>query len=898
MFRFACPACKAILQAPEQKAGARIACPKCGQRLQIPVPVAAAKNRTAPAPPPAAPSRSKPASPLTAQPVPAPRAHADAPPAASNPFRNLAARQPPARRKNRHGRALWLAATMLLLLAVAGALAVWLRPRLLGPDSNPAGRAATGSESPPTTKTRPTVVGHDSNRVGRRATASESPPTTKTRPKAKPPAAAADKSAKAPAAKTDQPPGDPVPEPNAPPPDSNADAKAPDGPSVDEDLPLADDLPRDLGSRVAEAINSRRTKARLDPVALDPQLSNGCRAHARYLARNAGRIPAQDEVIHDEDARLPGYTAAGLRTAKLATVAYQEPLSLVGEAAASQWSLLLRPGLTRMGAGFARNGRGQWVTVLDLSGGIRADARDVVIYPQDGQDRVPLAFPGNEFPDPIPDAKAKVAGYPITVMFRAGTRVTDVSAGLQDESNRTLDVWLSTPEKPANSEHAQSQLNTICLIARAPLKPRTTYTVRVAARADGQSWQWTWRFTTVDTRPAHVEVARALARINAYRRVAGLRPVSLGADLYRGCAAHARYIALNFDPRNPQALNLRDEDRRLPGSSDEGREAARLCSIRFERSLVAALDSMMASYDRAALDPSLKKVGLGYAPASTERFAASVIDFYSTRATTLIRAPVVLFPADKQRDVPLVYPAPDWRLLHPGGGWDPVAGYAITAGFPWGTPVSGVTARLTDGSGKEIACWVSTPEKPAQRGRPQNTVCLIPKAPLRPATSYTATVAAQVRRKPWKRTWTFSTVRHPELSKEEIETKVVEAVNAYRRLAGLKPVTVDAESCRACQAHARYLVRNNGHPSLQGLGMHQEDELLPGYTPEGRKAGQGSVITNDGTPGDSVAGWMATLYHRLPILNPRLQKIGFGYARMPGEEWMSVMDLRSGLGPE
>src|SRR5262245_32333490 len=36
MIRFACPACKAVLESPDQKAGSKVNCPKCGQRLQIP----------------------------------------------------------------------------------------------------------------------------------------------------------------------------------------------------------------------------------------------------------------------------------------------------------------------------------------------------------------------------------------------------------------------------------------------------------------------------------------------------------------------------------------------------------------------------------------------------------------------------------------------------------------------------------------------------------------------------------------------------------------------------------------------------------------------------------------------------------------------------------------------
>jgi hypothetical protein len=53
---------------------------------------------------------------------------------------------------------------------------------------------------------------------------------------------------------------------------------------------------------------------------------------------------------------------------------------------------------------------------------------------------------------------------------------------------------------------------------------------------------------------------------------------------------------------------------------------------------------------------------------------------------------------------------------------------------------------------------VSTPSRPTPSASFQgNTVCLIAKAPLRPHTTYTATVTGTVDGKPWRRTWTFTT---------------------------------------------------------------------------------------------------------------------------------------------
>ncbi|MHB1423152.1 MAG: TFIIB-type zinc ribbon-containing protein [Gemmataceae bacterium] len=48
MIRFACPTCKAALQAPAQTAGDKVACPKCGQRVLIPNPVKPAASNLPP----------------------------------------------------------------------------------------------------------------------------------------------------------------------------------------------------------------------------------------------------------------------------------------------------------------------------------------------------------------------------------------------------------------------------------------------------------------------------------------------------------------------------------------------------------------------------------------------------------------------------------------------------------------------------------------------------------------------------------------------------------------------------------------------------------------------------------------------------------------------------------
>jgi hypothetical protein len=126
--------------------------------------------------------------------------------------------------------------------------------------------------------------------------------------------------------------------------------------------------------------------------------------------------------------------------------------------------------------------------------------------------------------------------------------------------------------------------------------------------------------------------------------------------------------------------------------------------------------------------------------------------------------------------------------------------------------------------------------------------------------------------------------------------KVAERINAHRKAAGLDPVVLDPVLSKGCAAHAEYLVRNVDHPSTQGLGLHTEDVKLPGYTKEGERAGKASVIFL-GLEGSAAAeGWIGSLFHRIPLLQSRLKKIGYGVARGGPAKVTVVLDATNGLG--
>lgn len=254
---------------------------------------------------------------------------------------------------------------------------------------------------------------------------------------------------------------------------------------------------------------------------------------------------------------------------------------------------------------------------------------------------------------------------------------------------------------------------------------------------------------------ADPEATEVLDRINAHRKAGGLEPVALDLSLSKGCASHARYLVANVDHPSTQGLGLHAEDAKLPGYTREGERAGKASVIYLGREGSDAVEGWMGSlFHRIPLLQSrLKKIGYGLARGGPAQVTV-VLD--ATNGLGAGKdAPVVLYPAEGQKEVPLSFtpeipdPIP-WALGRK-------AGYPVTAIFSEGALVKDVKASLKDGAGKELAAWVSSPEQPAAADFQRNSVGLIPKEPLRPATTYTATISARVTGKAWLRTWSFVT---------------------------------------------------------------------------------------------------------------------------------------------
>lgn len=254
------------------------------------------------------------------------------------------------------------------------------------------------------------------------------------------------------------------------------------------------------------------------------------------------------------------------------------------------------------------------------------------------------------------------------------------------------------------------------------------------------------------------ETAKVVERVNVHRRAAGLDPVALDPALSKGCAAHAEYLVRNEDRPSTQGLGLHSEDVNLGGYTREGERAAKASVIYLGLEGSDAVEGWMASlFHRIPLMQSrLRRIGYGSARGG--RAKVTVVLDATNGLGPGKDAPSVVYPAEGQKDVPREFSPeiPDPIPESP----EKKAGYPVTVIFGEGALVKDAVMTLRDASGKEVACWLSSPAAPAAADYQRNTVALIPKEPLPPGTALTVSLAARVTGRPLQKTWTFTTVGH------------------------------------------------------------------------------------------------------------------------------------------
>ncbi len=259
---------------------------------------------------------------------------------------------------------------------------------------------------------------------------------------------------------------------------------------------------------VRDRINYYRVMAGLPELTVEGSLNAAANSHALYVTdnTNAGHFESNKGHKHFtgempwDRTRYFGYISPMVA----------ENIHFLGShiAAVDDWmdSLyhrlpIINPMYVHIGYGFASKGN-KHVNVLEV-GAVRYNglAKDIVIYPVDGQRGVPITWSGQEHPDPLrlyPEADGP-GGYPIslTVTGDGIEKVELRSASIIDEDMEELGFYSFDAEN--DSELLDS--NTIALIPRKALKTRTVYKVNIlfdVTYIDGEteSIKKEWTFTT------------------------------------------------------------------------------------------------------------------------------------------------------------------------------------------------------------------------------------------------------------------------------------------------------------------------------------------------------------------------------------------------------------------
>lgn len=142
-------------------------------------------------------------------------------------------------------------------------------------------------------------------------------------------------------------------------------------------------------------------------------------------------------------------------------------------------------------------------------------------------------------------------------------------------------------------------------------------------------------------------------------------------------------------------------------------------------------------------------------------------------------------------------------------------------------------------------------------------------------------------------TWSSKTTTAPwaELgasATQDLEDALLEYINGARMIAGLPPVALQQNLREAAQSHAAFLVAHRDTYAQRGLSAHVEPSHLPGFVGESfvdRVAffgyiGHAYAEVVAFKPSSVAAGrsWIESLYHRLPMLHPSVDDVGYGQA--------------------
>lgn len=239
--------------------------------------------------------------------------------------------------------------------------------------------------------------------------------------------------------------------------------------------------------------NGIRASIGAPPVKRDPKLEEWGNKHIAYMK-------AVNNLQHPEDKGNPNYSDDGNRAGMGSCLGRgsRDPQSaIMGQLTCFLHRIpLIQPELEF--TSFCVDPAG-W-SAFDHSNGPRRkfEWKGPIAYPPDGANDFGPYWAGNEGPCPIPGGPPEGGvGQPVTLTFSPRDKVKDGKLTLND-GTADVEGWLSAPDKPAVAMFGNN-CQTICFIAKQPLKSKTAYTVKVTASVNGQPFEKSWRFTTSDS---------------------------------------------------------------------------------------------------------------------------------------------------------------------------------------------------------------------------------------------------------------------------------------------------------------------------------------------------------------------------------------------------------------
>jgi hypothetical protein len=272
----------------------------------------------------------------------------------------------------------------------------------------------------------------------------------------------------------------------------------------------------------------------------------------------------------------------------------------------------------------------------------------------------------------------------------------------------------------------------------------------------------------IASRPVRADVSdfekeRALETVNKIRASVGLTPVELSESLCQGAEAHALYLSLNQDDPSTANLGAHQETPGRPGFSEAGRQAGTHGDIAFGVRPVESIAIWIDSYFHRLpfLDPEADAVGIGVNTVKDD-VPVSILSFHM-RPRGAGRGPVLLYPFEGMRNVPLSMPLTEIPSPIPEGGddgrsqdpameldEDPMVGhlgrsrevgYPITLQMRPGHRLTEATGSLTVVDGAPVPVYFDSPETPPSQIAARyigSTLALIPHDPLQMGTRYRA----------------------------------------------------------------------------------------------------------------------------------------------------------------